>query len=254
MFKNINSSWEKVAPWYDKSVGEKGHYYHQSVIIPNLLRLIAKSSHVKLLDLGCGQAVLSRSLPDEFHYCGVDLSESLIQSAKQRSRNKNHQFLIRDLSENIELPEKDFTHATMLLSLQNIPHPLSALKNGAAHLQEGGRLILVLNHPCFRIPRQSSWEIDEKKKLQFRRLDRYLTPLEVPIAAHPGSDKSEQTISYHFPLSSYTSMLQEAGFVIELMEEWCSDKESVGKAAKMENFSRKEFPLFLAVIAKKTSL
>lgn len=247
----MNSSWEKVAPWYDKSVGDKGHYYHQNVIIPNVLRILNKSAGSKILDLGCGQAVLARNLPQDVQYCGVDISESLIQAALKRGRNKNHQFLVADLGQTMDLPQKDFTHAVMLLSLQNIPSPLEVFKNSAAHLKKGGLFIIVLNHPCFRIPRQSSWQIDEQKKLQYRRLDRYMTPMEVPITAHPGQDKSEETISYHFPLSAYTNWLNESGFTIELMEEWCSDKESIGKAAKMENFSRKEFPLFLTLIAKK---
>ena len=46
-------------------------------------------------------------------------------------------------------------------------------------------------------------------------------------------------------------MLQQAGFVIQLIEEWGSDKSSVGSAARMENRSRQEFPLFLALKAIK---
>jgi hypothetical protein len=35
------------------------------------------------------------------------------------------------------------------------------------------------------------------------------------------------------------------------MEEWTSDKVSVGKAAKGENRARAEFPLFMAIRAVK---
>ena len=45
--------------------------------------------------------------------------------------------------------------------------------------------------------------------------------------------------------------LKEAGFFIELNEEWCSDKKSTGKMAKVENRCRSEFPLFLTFVAKK---
>jgi len=38
--------------------------------------------------------------------------------------------------------------------------------------------------------------------------------------------------------------------VIEKIEEWASDKDSVGKAAKMENRARAEIPLFMAIQAK----
>jgi len=46
-------------------------------------------------------------------------------------------------------------------------------------------------------------------------------------------------------------MLKEAGFVIEMLDEWCSDKQSTGSKAKMENRSRDEIPMFLAIVAKK---
>jgi hypothetical protein len=48
-------------------------------------------------------------------------------------------------------------------------------------------------------------------------------------------------------------MLKDAGFAIDVIEEWTSDKESEGRAARMENRSRSEFPLFLAIKAFKKS-
>ncbi len=79
-----------------------------------------------------------------------------------------------------------------------------------------------------------------------------MTHLEIPIAAHPGhGEKSEVTWSYHSPLSEYVNNLSEHKFVIEKLEEWVSDKHSVGDAARMENRARKEFPLFMALLARK---
>ena len=70
---------------------------------------------------------------------------------------------------------------------------------------------------------------------------------------HPGASSSPITWTYHFPISMYTTWLHDVGFVIEMIEEWTSDKTSIGKAGKMENRSRSEFPLFLAIRAKKIS-
>ncbi len=79
-----------------------------------------------------------------------------------------------------------------------------------------------------------------------------MTQLAIPITTHPGhGEKSEITWSYHVPLSKYVEMLSEHGFVIEKLEEWISDKHSVGDTAKMENRARKEFPLFMALLARK---
>ncbi len=151
------------------------------------------------------------------------------------------------------MPIKDlsFTHATIILALQNVAHPEAVLQNAARHLQPGGTLVIVLNHPCFRIPRQTHWGIDAPKKLQYRRIDRYLSPLKIPIQAHPSQkERSATTWSFHRPLSAYSRFLTDAGFSIIQIEEWISDKISTGKAAKMENRARAEFPLFLTFKAR----
>ncbi|MFI5333862.1 MAG: class I SAM-dependent methyltransferase [Chlamydiales bacterium] len=245
-------SWETSSRWYDKIVGPKGHYYHQKVVLPGIMKLLNLNPGAKVVDLACGQGVLARHLPKGVSYLGIDASPSLIRSAETAKVSPLHRFLTADLTKPLRLDQRDFSHATIILALQNISDPKQVLQNASHLLKEGGQLLIVLSHPCFRIPRQSSWQVDEAKKLQFRRIDRYLSPLKIPIQTHPGQgEKSPETWSYHHPLSSYSKWLEESGFVIELIDEWCSDKKSTGKTAPMENRCREEFPLFLAIRATK---
>ena len=240
------TSWESSHKWYDCLVGEKGHYYHEHIVLPRSLKLLDLKTGDSLLDLGCGQGVLSRRLPSDIDYTGIDASPSLIKEAKKRSQKPFH---IGDITEPLNF--RNFSHAALILVLQNLEHPEKALENASRALKPGGKLLLVLNHPCFRIPRQSSWGIDEMKKLQYRRLDLYMSSLKIPIQTHPGSgEKSPTTWSFHHRLSFFTEALAKAGFVIKKMEEWISDKKSSGPKARMENRSREEFPLFLAILAE----
>lgn len=252
MNKEKETSWETSASWYDKAVGPKGHYYHQHVILPNLLELCSFSEKEKtsLLDLACGQGILSRHLPKHVSYVGIDASKSLIASARRDSKKADHQFLVADLSKPLAQTIGPFTHAVCLLAAQNIENLDALFETASRNLKPGGRFILVLNHPCFRIPRQSHWEIDPKKKCQYRRIDLYMSTLKIPIQTHPSQQgNSPSTVSFHRPLSVYSAALKKAGFLIENIQEWCSDKKSTGKTAAMENRSRKEFPLFLALSA-----
>lgn len=247
-----STSWQPVSTWYDGIVGAKGHYYHKHVVLPGVLAQLQLQPTSRILDLACGSGVLVSHLPTTVYYQGVDVARALIDAAKKQHVGEHRHFVVADLTRaTLPFERRDFTHATIILALQNIKQPVQLLKHAAERLVPGGRLVIVLNHPCFRIPRQSSWGEDTARKTQYRRIDRYLSPLEIPITAHPGQKSSAVTWSFHQPLSAYTEMLKKSGFLIETMQEWASDKRSEGKAAKMENRSRAEIPLFLAITAVK---
>jgi ubiquinone/menaquinone biosynthesis C-methylase UbiE len=250
-----STSWEPANKWYKQIVGDEGHYYHQKIIIPALMRILnlKEQGQAALLDLACGTGVLARHLPKNTPYVGVDISPSFIKEAKNLDKELLHTYHTADATQKLPIKDQTFTHGTIVLALQNIEHPLKVFQNFAKFLNNNGLLVIVLNHPYFRIPRQTSWEVDKERKIQYRRVDRYFSPLEIPIQAHPSKgQKSEQLLSYHFPLSSYINWLNEAGFALVNMEEWCSDKVSEGGAAKMENRSRAEIPLFMCLVARLT--
>jgi SAM-dependent methyltransferase len=253
MQKKADTSWENVEHWYSSCVGEKGHYYHQSLILPGALRLlgISEKSRLSILDLGCGQGVLARALPNQMTYYGIDASSSLINQAKKLSKHPNTHFFNADATQQLPIEKKDFDCACFVLSLQNIEHPQQAIQQARLHLRKEGRLLIVLNHPCFRIPRQSSWQIDEASKIQYRRINRYKSAMKIPIQMHPGKNTCESTtFSFHHPLCDYVKYLTENQFAIIGLEEWCSDKRSEGTKAKMEDRAREEIPLFLALVAR----
>jgi len=248
-----NTSWEKSSSWYSAHTGEKGHYYHQSIILPNSMKLlgISANSSSSLLDLGCGQGVLARALPPTMTYCGIDASPSLIAVAKKTKPRPSTHFFVRDVTKNFNLEKKDFDCACFILSLQNIQAASAAIEQTRLHLRKNGTLLIVLNHPYFRIPRQTSWEIDRENKIQYRRINRYLTPLTIPIATHPSKGiQSPKTYSFHRPLGDYVHILIQSGFVVTGLEEWVSDKKSEGAMAPVEDRARMEIPLFLALLAK----
>lgn len=247
----MSTSWEKIKPWYHKLVGLEGHYYHKHLILPRLGELMQIKPESKILDLACGQGIFGRQIPPSVDYLGIDIAPSFIQAAKKDDPSSKHHYQTADITKPLSLAVS-FTHALIMLAIQNIEHPVKAFHNVSSALIQGGRLFIVMNHPCFRIPRQSDWGVDKEQKIQYRRINRYMSPLKIPIQANPGKGKqSVTTLSFHHPLSSYIQWLNEAGLSLIGMEEWCSPKESEGGAAKMENLSRQEIPLFLLLIAEK---
>lgn len=252
MEKKSLTSWENVEKWYSSLVGEEGHYYHQSLILPNTLHLlkISEKHPLSVLDLGCGQGIFSRVLPKNTTYVGIDASSSLIHQAKHLCKNPHFQFIEADATQKLPLEKKDFDYAIFILSLQNMEHPEKAIENASRHLKKGGKLLIILNHPCFRIPRQSSWGVDPENKMQYRRINRYMSKMKIPIQMNQKKPSpSSLTYSFHHPLSDYVHFLSKNHFSITEMQEWCSDKASTGAKKKMEDRARNEFPLFLAILA-----
>ncbi|MCB1084924.1 MAG: class I SAM-dependent methyltransferase, partial [Chlamydiia bacterium] len=125
-----DTSWSSVGKWYDERVASKGHLYHQEVIFPKLKQWLKWKKGDALLDLGCGQGVFSRQLPEGVDYCGIDLAKPLIKEAQKRSF---HTFLMGDATSPLPTKKKDFSHALFLLSLQNMSDGKSAIQNAKNH-------------------------------------------------------------------------------------------------------------------------
>lgn len=103
------------------------------------------------------------------------LSWSKLQISNQ---NPAHRFIQQDATKKLHWITH-LLHAAMILALQNMDNPSAVFKNIHQHLAPQGLFAIVLNHPCFRIPRQSSWQIDQQNKLQYRRIDNYMSPIKI---------------------------------------------------------------------------
>ncbi|MFZ4772476.1 MAG: class I SAM-dependent methyltransferase [Chlamydiia bacterium] len=235
--------WEEGAKWYDQLVGDAGHYYHQQVIVPFLKTWFTEKTG-SLVDLGCGQAFFSATLPEGWNYTGIDASKSLIESAKARKVTK---CFVHDLTQPLKEGDDSFDVALFLLSLQDMEKPELAIANAAKLVKNQKELWIVINHPCYRIPRQSGWGVDENKKMQYRKIESYMSENLIPIEIHPSKGATKTVFHHHFSLTLLTEWLHKYHFAIEKIEELVSNKSSTGGKSTMENRARKEFPLFMCL-------
>jgi SAM-dependent methyltransferase len=247
------TSWEKSADWYDRIIGAQGSELYQRIVIPRALDLLKPRKDEQVLDLGCGQGVFTRALSAEgCHVTGVDAAPSLIKRAKTYPSRTPIRYHARDAADLHDLGP--FDAACSILALQNMEHLGGVCRASAQVMRDGGRMLWVLNHPCFRIPRQTAWGWDEDRKIQYRRVDAYSSPMNIPIVMHPGQAQSESTVSFHKSLTGLMACAFGAGFALAGFEEWHSDKQSEpGPRARAENRARDEFPLFVAMLWRKSA-
>ncbi len=251
MTSKKDTSWKKVAGWYDKTVKEEDSYQNK-VIYPNLSRWLQDLRGKKVIDIGCGQGFFSRLLAEKgASVTGVDSGGSLIEIAKKEGKNIKY---VKADAHNLSFAKAgEFDMALCVLSLQNMENLKAVLGEISRVLKPNGKLIAVLNHPAFRIPQSSSWGLDEENKIQYRRIDSYLSPAKIKIDMHPSEKiKKVYTYSFHHSIQDYMKALSASSFALVKIEEWISHRKSeAGPRAKAEDVARKEIPVFMAFEAVK---
>ncbi|MBI5045856.1 MAG: methyltransferase domain-containing protein [Candidatus Niyogibacteria bacterium] len=249
--KPKTTSWGRVADWYDVYLEGEGGSYQRQVILPNLLRVLNISRGEKVFDLACGQGFFAREFAKlGAKVSGTDISPELIEIARKRSP-ADIAFYVAPAHKLSFARNGEFDAVIAVFALQNMENLSEVFMEVRRVLVVGGRFIMVLNHPAFRIPKRSSWGWDEKNRTQYRRVDRYLSSEKSAIAMHPGEENGAQTFSYHRSLQDFFKALAKNGFAVSRLEEWISHKKSErGPRQVAEDTARKEIPLFLMLEAK----
>lgn len=251
--KPTDTSWNKVASWYDELLTTDSDSYQSKVITPNLLRILDLKKGETVYDLACGQGYFSNIFAQTgAKVTGSDLSKKLIEHA-QKNSFKGITYYITSAEKALFLKEGSIDTIVIVLAIQNIEKVNDVFAECARVLKKGGRVVLVLNHPAFRVPQGSDWEF--KNGTQSRIVGKYLSESKVSIDMTPGEKnpkKKIKTISFHRPLQFYMKLFSKNGFAMTRLEEWISHKKSqTGPRQSAEDVARKEIPLFMCIEVKK---
>jgi ubiquinone/menaquinone biosynthesis C-methylase UbiE len=206
----------------------------------------------RILEIGAGQGVLAAPVEQAgARYTGVDASPKLIDRARRR-HGRSGTFLVGDarrLSAVEGLDEAGFDAAVFLLSIQDMDPLEAVLASAGWAVGPGGRIVILMTHPSFRQPRHAGWGYDEGRKLVYRRIDAYLTPMTVPMKA---LGDRPPTRSFHRPLSAYVNGLAAEGFAVDAMLEIPDTLDDRRKAAdRAGDRAAAEIPLFLGLRARR---
>lgn len=242
-----STSWGNVAEWYDDVVNDRDSYQNK-VILPNLLRIIAPEKGKAVLDIACGQGFFSHAIAAKgARVVGADIGAALIDIAKKQA-GPNETFHVMPAEDLSGLKDAEFDASFCILAIQNIEQMAKAFKEASRTLKSGGKFVIVMNHPAFRIPGKTSWGFDDAGRVQYRRVDEYLSESRKAMDMKPGTPGKEVTYSFHRPLQVYSKTLANAGFAILRIEEWISHRESeAGPKKALEDKARKEIPLFMCL-------
>jgi ubiquinone/menaquinone biosynthesis C-methylase UbiE len=247
-----DTSWNSVASWYDELL-KNDESYQARVILPNLLRVLDLKKGEQVYDLACGQGYFA----NVFAHVGAnvvasDLSKNLIETAKKNSKEKIN-FYISPAHRAQFLKDGSMDTIVVVLAIQNIENVGEVFTECSRILKKDGRIVLVLNHPAFRVPQGSDWYFADG--VQSRIISQYLSESKIFIDMTPGEKnpkKKIKTITFHRSLQYYMKLLAKNGFAITHLEEWISHKQSgTGPRQAAEDKARKEIPMFMCLEIKK---
>jgi len=246
----MDTSWEGLGEWYDRMILDPNSIQNR-VILPNLIRLADPKKGEQILDIGCGTGFFSKALSlSGAKVVGVDPAHDNIILAKRNC--VDCEFILDNAQKLEKLSGRRFEKAILVSMLDNIKDVNSVFCQLKKILLPKATVVIVINHPAFRIPKFSEWQTHEKKGIILREISEYMSESSHSIDMHPSSKNKKFTTTYHRPIQYYFKILEKNGFLVKRVEEWISHKKSeVGPRALAEDSARKEFPMFMAIAAKK---
>jgi len=198
--------WERNADFWIKIIREKLDPYRLKITNKAVLNLLKKRKNLKILDAGCGEGYLCRTLSKKGHQVfGIDFSPKLIEAAQELERKKplGIKYFIGDFRKT-KFSSSYFDVVLCHQTINEIPNPKKAFREFSRILKTKGNLILLFLHPCF--------EINPEKYFQKVKIKKsYYLVSEI---------KSPSPYFYlHLPLSEWIDSLNKTGFSIKKVGE-----------------------------------
>ncbi len=216
--------WNKNAEAWHGRMGERGNDFHSELILPAIDRLLTIAPGAEVLDIGCGNGVVSRHLARKgAQVTGIDVSAELIDYA--RTYRDDITYAVVDATDEealLNLGEKRFAAAVSSNVLMDIPRLEPLMRALARLLLPDSHFVFSQTHPCFQSPGATRLIEQEERDghLALRhatKISHYIEPLHYKGPSVANSPAAQNY--FHRPLHVLFSQAFAAGFVIDGLEE-----------------------------------
>jgi ubiquinone/menaquinone biosynthesis C-methylase UbiE len=210
-----------------------------------VLGAIGSCDGLTVLDAGCGEGYLSRYLAGRGATAfGIDTSGALIAAAEREGERLSLRIKYQVASlEAIPYAEKQFDVVVCNHVISDVANPEAALKEIGRVTKPGGKLVLLMLHPCFytaHAERGDHGDLPVEVYFSARQIDQRFN---VAGIESPG----EVHMNFR-PLEYYMSLLTGSGYVVTHLSEPHPTPEQLRQEWWRKNFVK---PLFLLVVGKR---
>lgn len=228
--------WQKNAEFWIKIIRKGLDPYRLRVTNKAILELLKGGKRLRILDAGCGEGYLARTLAKLGHKVwAIDFCPELIKAAEKLEKKEllGVRYSLEDFRKT-HFSNSSFDVVFSHQTINEVENPERALRELYRILKKRGRAILLFLHPCFEV----------NPEFYFQKLK-----IKKPYYLVSGI-KSPSSYSYlHLPLSEWIKLLNEAGFSIKSIAEPHPSLALIQKDRWWkENFKK---PLFILIEAVK---
>lgn len=241
---NTNNYDQNADFWVQIIRGNRDRY-RTELTNPALLDSLGTVNGMRVLDAGCGEGYLTRKLASSgANALGVDSSRNLIDAASHfvPSGASSPAFEVQDVND-LRLDSGSFDLVVCNHLMNDLPDPTGPIREFSRVLRPGGRLAVLMLHPCFYSDRASRGDdqgpglayFSARKISQKFNVDGVISPAEVT--------------SYHRPLEFYIRSFRDACLWITDLQEPHPSHEQMSKDPWWQTHYPR--PLFLLLVAQK---
>ncbi|MGH3866243.1 MAG: methyltransferase domain-containing protein [Pseudonocardiaceae bacterium] len=211
-----------------------------------VLGAIGPCAGLTVLDGGCGEGYLSRYLAVRgAAVSGIDTSAALIGAAEQERdrRSLTIEYQVASL-EAIPYSDNQFDVVVCNHVMSDVAGPEAALNELGRVTNSGGRLVLLMLHPCFYTAYAGRGDYGDIP------VDVYFSTRQIDEKFNVAGIESPGEVHMNFrSLEYYFSLLTGSGYVVTHLSEPHPTPEQV----KNDEWWRKTFtkPLFMLVVAER---
>jgi SAM-dependent methyltransferase len=232
---------------------------------PALKKMVGNVKGKRMLDIGCGEGFLCRFFARAGNkVTGVDISDALIEKAVETEKSDplGVEYFAADAAHLPMLKSESFDIVYSHMALMDMPDYEGAIVEASRVLKPGGKLAVIIEHPCFEAYRTingeevSGWKKRKDRKQtvehEYFWINDYATKhsylWEWKTKRLPSSFV---TTGFHRTLSDYVNAMTTNELVITKLDEPQPLEQGVKLAPNMKKHYR--IPQSIAIEATKTT-